>query len=149
MFVTDVPRSPATRRLQCFSSRPPVRPAGNTVLPEYIVIIPQKDDTDLPHQHRKAPPPPAPGHCRRRVSTLHCESFFSRLLNCLVQRRYTNVSTPVLTTTCTPTTRQLVFAVTNRFHRVLVNRHHHHCAPASDYDDGLKHTVRARAAAES
>ena len=48
------------------SSRPPVRPAGNAVLPEIIVQFPLIHDTDLPHSTPKSSvastgPSPSPG----------------------------------------------------------------------------------------
>jgi hypothetical protein len=75
------------------SSRPPVRPAGNTVLPEYIVSSQQTTTLTCPTNDKKAPTP-TPDHrcrrvsaqqnslCRRLFSRLYI--FFSRLYTCLV-----------------------------------------------------------------
>ena len=81
------------------SSRPPVRPAGNAVLPEIIVQFPLIHDTDLPHSTPKSSvastgPSPSPGLYTKNTfsTTLYLAGGAHSLLFISCPRRTFNIS---------------------------------------------------------
>ena len=96
-YYSPAPTNPQCTVSSCRHTRPPLlsgafvasggtAPAEQSWTTRKYCTFPHNDDTDLPHQRRKAPPP-ATSHRRRRVSVF-TKSLFWRLFTCLVHNGF-------------------------------------------------------------